>query len=112
MTKQQIELRTRRILMDTQEPYRWTSEAIHDEISDAIHHLNSIRPETRYIDGQLVDFVPIPEGMDEDISINQRFLESIVYYIVYKCYLIDDTDTVNAQLAEMYLQKSNTYAQL
>ena len=106
-----IEKKARRILMDTYEPYRWESGEIRDAVQEGVYALNAIRPETRYVDGRLVDVVEIDEESD-DFQIDSRFEEALVYFVVHKCYLDDNTDTVNAQLAEQYLGKFNTKAQL
>lgn len=111
MTVNEIESRARKILLDDTEPYRWTSENIREEIVDAVRHMQSIRPETRYVEGRLTDYT-IPDDDEEPLLCEDRFREALVYYVVYKCYLTDDTDTVNAQLAENYLAKSNQYLQI
>lgn len=111
MTVADIEKRARTILLDDTEPYRWTSANIREEIADAVRHVQSVRPETRYVNGLLKDYC-LPEADDEPLEMEDRFREALVYYTVYKCYLYDDTDTVNAQLAENYLNKANTYAQI
>lgn len=111
MTVQEIESRARKILLDDTEPYRWTSENIREDLADAVRHMQSVRPDTRYVDGRLTDYC-LPETDDEPMLCEDRFREGLVYYVVYKCYLFDDTDTVNAQLAENYLAKANQYFQL
>lgn len=110
MTVSTIERKARRILQDTFEPYRWGSDEIRDAVQEGIYALNAIRPETRYVDGRLVDVVEIEE--DGSFPIDGRFEEALVYFVVHKCYLDDNTDTVNAQLAEQYLGKFNTKAQI
>lgn len=111
MTVQEIENRARSILLDEVEPYRWSKEVIREELVDAVRHMQSVRPETRYVDGRLTDYT-LPDEDDEPLLCEDRFREALVYYVVYKCYLTDDTDTVNAQLAENYLTKSNQYLQI
>lgn len=112
MTRKSIEEKARRILQDTVMPYRWAEKDIASSLQEAIYSLHSIRPETRYIDGRLVDYVQVPNVVDEEISINNRFEEALIYYVVHKCYLDDSTDTINLQLAESYLSKFNTKVQL
>lgn len=111
MTVSEIEARARKILLDDKEPYRWSSQDIREEIADAVRHVQSVRPETRYVNGALKDYC-LPENDGDEMEMDGRFREALVYYVVYKCYLYDDTDTVNAQLADSYLAKSNTYAQI
>lgn len=110
MKVEDIERKARRILQDEFEECRWSHEEILEAVQDGIHALNAVRPETRYVDGRLVDFVEI--GEDGSFPIDRRFEEALVYFTVYRCYLDDDADTVNAQLAESYLGKFNTKAQL
>lgn len=105
-----IERKARRILMDTYEPYRWESGEIRDAVQEGVYALNAMRPETRYVDGRLVNVVEISE--DGSFQIDSRFEEALVYFVVHKCYLDDSSDTVNQQLAEQYLGKFNTKAQL
>jgi len=112
VTVEEIERKARRILQDTEEEYRWTSAEIRDALQEAIAALNAIRPETRYVDGVLSDPIRLPAADDKTISVNDRYTEALVFYVVYKCYLMDDTDTTNQQLAELYLGKFNTKAQL
>lgn len=110
MTIKTVEEKARRLLQDTQEPYRWTSEEMRSSLQEAVHALNAIRPETRYVNGELFDVIELPDSDTEEILIKNRYEEALVYYVVHKCYLNDSTDTVNAQLAEMYLGKFNTRA--
>lgn len=112
MTVADIETKTRRILQDTVEEYRWTSEEIRDSIAEAVRTLNAVRPETRYVDGALTDGIALPSADDAAIGVDDRFEEALVYYVVHKCYLNDDSDTVNATLAADYLSKFNVKAQI
>lgn len=112
MTIHGIEAKARRILQDTVEEYRWSSEEMRDALQEGVITLNAIRPETRYVNGELVDAVELPTSDTAEIPIKNRYEEALVFYVVYKCYLVDNTDTVNAQLAEMYLGKFNTKSQL
>lgn len=114
MTVESITNKARRILQDTVEPYRWLDDEIREYIDEGIVFLHRVRPETRYVNGLLNDRVelPAPEDDDQRITLDACFEDVLVCYTVYKCYLVDDTDTVNSQLAEMYLQKFNTKAQL
>ncbi len=112
MTISGIEKKARRILQDTIEEYRWTSEEIHDALEEAVCTLNAVRPETRYVDGLLTDGTKLPAFNDEKIDIHDRYEEALVYYVVHKCYLDDDSDTTNATLAADYLSKFNTKVQL
>ena len=109
-----IERKARRILSDTDEPYRWGSSELREHLQTGIHALHAIRPETRYVNGLLTDFVAVPdvEAEVQDFPIDMRYEEALVYFVVHMCYLDDDSDTVNQQLAELYIQKFNTKAQI
>ena len=112
MTVKSVEEKARRILQDTEKEYRWSSKEMRDSLQEGVYALNAIRPETRYVNGELIDGVELPANGTEVLTIKNRDEEALVYYVVHKCYLDDSTDTVNAQLAEMYLGKFNTKSQL
>ena len=112
MTVKSVEEKARRILQDTEKEYRWSSEEMRDALQEGVYALNAIRPETRYVNGELFDVIELPARDTEELTIKNRYEEALVYYVVHKCYLVDNTDTVNAQLAEMYLGKFNTKSQL
>lgn len=112
MTVKSVEEKARRILQDTEKEYRWSSKEMRDSLQEGVYALNAIRPETRYVDGELFDTVELPDSDTEELTIKNRYEEALVYYVVHKCYLNDSTDTANAQLAEMYLGKFNTKSQL
>ena len=112
MTVKSVEEKARRILQDTEEEYRWSSEEMRDALQEGVYTLNAIRPETRYVNGELFDAIELPASDTEELTIKNRYDEALVYYVVHKCYLDDSSDTANAQLAEMYLGKFNTKSQL
>lgn len=112
MTVSEIEKKARRILRDTEREYRWTSSEMREALQEGVYALNAVRPETRYVGGHLVDGVALPESDSAPVDVPDRYAEALVYYVVHKCYLTDDADTVNQQLAEAYLGKFNTKSQL
>lgn len=114
MTVEKIITKARRIIHDTEEPYRWGSDELRDALQDGINALHAIRPATRYVNGLLTDGVTLPaaDAADQSFPIDVRFEEALVFYVCYKCYLDDDTDTANQALAESYLAKFNTKAQM
>lgn len=112
MTVKTITDKARRILQDTQSPFRWESAEIREAVQEGLDALGAIRPETRYVDGRLLDVVLLPEGDETELPVHRRYEEALVYFVVHKCYLDDDTDTVNAQLSDMYLGKFMTKAQM
>lgn len=109
MTVEGIIQKARVKLLDTNSPYRWSEQELRDGVRMAVRHIHSVRPETRYVDGVLNDF---DVGDDtSDIPVDDRFEEALAYYVVYYAYLKDDSDTVNAQLAENYLAKAERWMQ-
>ena len=112
MTVADIEKKSRRILGDTIEEYRWSREEIRDHIQEGLKAINAIRPETRYVNGVLASPAALPENDDAEFALAGRYEEALVYFTVHKCYLDDDTDTTNAQLADSYLAKFNMKVQL
>lgn len=106
-----IERKARRILQDTyRDAYRWNSDDIRDAVQEGVRALNAVRPETRYVDGRLVDVVEIGDG--DVFPVDMRFEDAIVCFVVHKCYLSDSSDTANQQLSDFYLEKFNTKAQI
>lgn len=113
MTVASVERKARRILQDRTAPYRWDAAEIRDALQEGVAALNAVRPATRYLeDGSLVDCIELPQSDTAEISIDSRYEEALVYFVVHKCYLDDAADTVNAQLSELYLGKFNTKSQL
>lgn len=108
MTVAEIERKARRILKDAVPEYRWASNEIREALQEGVFALNAIRPETRYVGGRLVDAVYLPASDADRIDVDDRYAEALTYFVVYKCYLDDDSDTTNQQLAESYLGKFNT----
>lgn len=112
-----IEHDVRVLLLDTDESnYRFTSYDLFCGIRDGIKRLNSVRPESRYFGLALVliDFPSVDVDMTEEeiatvrdtvVLVEERWIEAVVYYAVYKAYLIDSPDTANAALASDYLNK-------
>lgn len=111
MTIGDIVSQARTIVNDTFEPYRYLQSDVILYVRDAVRHLNRVRPETRYVDGRLSDYVLELEE-DTEIPVDRRFEESLVLYTVYRVYQEDDSDTVNLQLGQTYLQRSEALMQL
>lgn len=102
MTINEIINAARPILQDTQLPYRWEDSFIRDMLDEGVILLNSEVPSTRYVDGLVRDRVELPLDYNEEFPVSFRYREALVYFVVSRCYRVDDTDTVNAQLAENY----------
>lgn len=112
MTVVKIESEVRRLVQDAEQPYHWSSSQLKDNLKMAVKALHKVRPETRYVDGLLVDCVMIPDLDTDPISIDERFEDALVYYTAYLAYSDDCTDPVSKQLADDFLAKFNAFAQM
>lgn len=112
MNANEIFIEARRLLQDTEEPYRWSNERLHDALQLGINALASIRPETRYVDGLLTDGVMLPADDSASFPVNYRYKDALVCFVVHQCYADDSSDTVNSQLSKDFLAKFNSKAQL
>ena len=118
-----METSVREILMDTDEEngYRFSPAFLLRALRDGLKRLHSIRPESRYLGLRLIRFTfPTVDGdltpdqvqsaRATEIPVEERWIEAIVYYAVHKAYLIDSSDTANADLAAKYLSLSEGIA--
>lgn len=112
MTTASIMNRVRRLIQDEETPYHWTDEKIKADIQSAIKALHKIRPETRYENGVLVEFIPLPKENSDEIGIEERFADALSYYAAHMAYSDDCTDPVSKQLADDFLAKFNAFAQM
>lgn len=112
MTVASIETKVRRLLQDEEEPYHWSSDKIRSDLAVSIRALHKVRPETRYPNGALVDFVELPQEATDAIQIDDRFEDCLVYHTSYLAYSDDCTDPVSKALADDFLAKFNTLSQL
>ena len=112
MTVAKIEIEVRRLVQDAEQPYHWSSSQIKDNLKMAIKALHKVRPETRYVNGRLVDYVDLPSLDTDSITIDERFEDALVYYTAYLAYSDDCTDSVSKTLADDFLAKFNSFAQL
>lgn len=106
-----IERQARVIAKDSIEPYRFSSEDVFMYVRDAVRHLNRLNPTTRYVDGVLANIDLVLDG-ETEIPVEDRYEEALVDYAVFRIYQEDDSDTVNMQLAQNYLQRSEALMQL
>ena len=107
MTVSELESKVRGIVNDAIQPYRWTPQKVREYLQLAIRRLHVLAPQTRYTaDGSLVDEVVLPSDQNASVGIADRYAESLVYYAAHLCYLLDDPDTANAELANTYLAKA------
>ena len=127
----EIERQARVKLLDTYEDnYRFKPTEIFDAMRDGLRMIRNVRPESKYVDGLLTGKMLVINGSEADftvpesfpatiggttytldqfrgftVNIEDRWMESLVYYVIHQMYLKDDTDTANAQLAQAYYTK-------
>ena len=110
MTVNSLETKVRDIINDAVEEYRWSGEKIRGYLQLAMRRLNAKAQQTRYMaDGTIVDEVEVPqsdERADEELPVANRYEEALAYYAAHLCYLRDDPDTANAELANAYFAKA------
>lgn len=106
MTTNDITNKARRIVEDTVEPYRWPDEEMHEHLQSALRRLAVLAPQTRYVNGIVMDQIPVPDEPDESMSLHEKYGEPLALYIAYLCYLNDATDTVNANRAAACLTRA------
>ena len=130
-TIKEIERQARVKLLDTYEDnYRFNPTEIFDAMRDGLRMIRNVRPESKYVDGLLTGKMLLVNGMEADfdvpesfpatiggttytldqfraftVNMEDRWMESLVYYVIHQMYLKDDTDTANATLAQTYYTK-------
>lgn len=130
-TIKEIERQARVKLLDTYEDnYRFAPTEIFDAMRDGLRMIRNVRPESKYVDGLLTGKMLIINGEEADftvpesfpatigdttytldqfrgftVNLEDRWMESLVYYVIHQMYLKDDTDTANANLAQTYYSK-------
>ena len=113
MTTTEIINRVRRLVQDTDSGnYHWTDEQLKADIQLAVRALHKERPETRYVGGGVVDYVTLPATDSDEIEINPRYEDCLAYYAAYMAYSDDCTDPVSKTLADDFLAKFKTFAQM
>jgi len=125
-----VEDAARTVLLDTDSSaYRYTPREIFIAIRDGMKQLRGIRPETRYVKGELTDvLLKTSAGSDQDftiptdasgydtfrthrINMEDRWQETLAYYVIFRMYLKDDPDTVNNEQAKNYFSMFERSAQ-
>ena len=105
--------KVRRLLQDTEDGnYHWTDPQLKADLQTAVRALHKERPETRYVDGNVIDCVLLPSDDSAEISIDPRYEDCLVYYAAYMAYSDDCTDPVSKQLADDFLAKFNMFARM
>lgn len=119
MTIRDIEDAARLILLDTDATaYRFEPKEIFNALKAGIERTRSIRPESRYVAGHLVEsqYPDVPVSFSggtetgsleafrsNSFQMEEKWREPLVFYVVSRMYLKDDTDTQNAELAKTYM---------
>lgn len=98
----------RDLTRDTIIPYHHDDPLIFAAVRDAFIHLQSVRPESRYIGITLCDTdFPEVDGLgDFEITFDERWRLGIIYFAAARCYEADITDSVNLQLADTLTKKA------
>lgn len=130
-TIKEIENQARIKLLDTySDNYRFQPTEMFHAMRDGLRMIRNVRPESRYVNGLLTDKMLLVGSSEEDfvvpesfpctidgtsytledyrnfqINMEDRWMESLVYYVIHQMYLKDDTDTNNANLAQTYYAK-------
>lgn len=114
MTYGDIEERVRVLMNDATAPYRFVAREVYRCVLDAVWHLRSVRPETRYVDGVLAAYEPVLDKIDEDteIPLPMRWGEALARYAAYDLYLANNPDTEDASLAGSHLQRAEALMQI
>ena len=108
MTVETIRNRARQILGDAVEPYRWEDAELRDHLQTAVRRLNRRVPSTRYLEGAVQDYIPLPEEDDVDIPIHDCYAGALALYVAYLAYFNDATDTVNNERAASCLARAES----
>ena len=104
--------RVRRLIQDNESGnYHWTDAPLTKDLQMAVRALHKERPETRYVGGDVVDYVALPVSAAAEIDIDPRYEDCLVYYAAYMAYSDDCTDPVSKQLADDFLAKFKAFAQ-
>lgn len=105
--------RVRRLVQDTDSGnYHWTDAQLKKDIQMAVRALHKERPETRYVDGGVVDYVELPVSDVAEIDIDPRYEDCLAYYAAYMAYSDDCTDPVSKTLADDFLAKFKSFSQM
>jgi hypothetical protein len=106
MTTTDVIIRARRFLQDTVEPYRWGNDELREHVQTSLRYLNAAAPHTRYVDGVVTDYTPLPDDDDDPIAVSDRYAEALALYVAYLAYFNDATDTVNNERAANCLARA------
>ena len=118
-----VEDEARLILLDTHDDaYRFEPKEVYQAMKDGLLRIRRERPVSRYVGGLIVDLgfvgqtdtvTDVPAVLDaatregfraREVTMEERWKEAVVYYVVHRMYQKDDPDTTNANLAQKYLE--------
>ena len=119
MTLAELERRARTGLTDTVEEYRWSPSVVLTALCEGVRHLQSVRPETRYVGGKLKEIsFPVTDAGAAgysltaarawNVPVDERWAQGLVYYAMARCFEIDSSDTSNQLLAADFFNKAET----
>lgn len=106
LTANGILAKVRRVVGDEFAPYRWEDGEMRGHIQTALMRLGERAPHTRYVNGEALDYVELPEDGDAAIPVHPRYEEALAYYVAHLCYCKDNPDTANAELVGTYFAKA------
>ncbi len=114
ITVNDIEMRVRDTIDDSfSNGYRWNTVKVIRLIYDGIRMLNSIRPESRYVNlvltaltvptlSDAADAPAIAGYRAAALSIDERWTDAVVHYVAQKCFEMDSSETANADRAQFH----------
>lgn len=96
--------RARVLLLDTVEPYRYSTDEIVESLNLAILEMRRIRPDTMmsYFRSTLPEYSS--SSLSTDVAIDPMFRTAALYYIVGHCHLRDEENTQDTR-ASVFLNK-------
>jgi hypothetical protein len=86
----------------TDEEVRWTKEARVVWLNDAIRNIRKMRGDSRLDDWDDVEYEKYTIAVPKELILRDIFLDDIVNYIVWKCYLMDSQDEFNVSQARVW----------
>ena len=120
MTYADIETGARTLLQDDQGTYRWSAAEMYGYMPDAIRSLFALRPASLFVNGRMPSTLATlepPTAADAvtasgavTANVNDRYQQSLVYYVAAKCLERDDSDTANIALSSAYMNSFASYA--